>query len=252
MPLPDEPVEAVDREAGATTTPQARMIVRARSTSPPSRWTWRVAGVDPRDRAGDEDLGAEPARLLQRAAGELVAGHAGREAEVVLDPRRGAGLAAGRLALDHDRAQALRRAVHRRRPGPPARRRRSRCRTRRRPARSARPSSSATRRSCGRTTVLPSTTRIAGQSPSAGSGPPHCSRGVRGVGLQPPERDLVAVEEAAQLRAGRVPAVADARSRAAAGGSAARPCRPRGPPIRLRASRPTSAPTSGATAATAW
>ena len=39
-----------------------------------------------------------------------------------------------------------------------------------------RPSSSATRRSCGRTTVLPSTTRIAGRSPSAGSGPPHAAR----------------------------------------------------------------------------
>jgi hypothetical protein len=44
-------------------------------------------GVDPRDRPRDEDLGAEPACLLQRAARELVAGDAGGEAEVVLDPR---------------------------------------------------------------------------------------------------------------------------------------------------------------------
>ena len=99
-------------------TPQARMSVRARSTSPPSRCTWRVAASIRVIDARDEDLGAEPPRLLQRAARELVAGDAGREAEVVLDPRRRAGLPARRLALDHDRAQTLRRAVHRRRePG---------------------------------------------------------------------------------------------------------------------------------------
>ena len=94
-------------------TPQARMIVRARRTSPPSRCTSRVAASmrvvfrvtrisAPRRRA-----------CLQRAVRELVAGHAVREAEVVLDARRHAGLAARRLALDDDRAQALRRAVHR-------------------------------------------------------------------------------------------------------------------------------------------
>ena len=33
-------------------------------------------GVDPRDRPGDEDLRAEPPRLLQRTARQLVAGHA--------------------------------------------------------------------------------------------------------------------------------------------------------------------------------
>ena len=49
-------------------TPQARMIVRARRTSPPSRWTLTRRGVDPRDRPRHEDLGAEPSRLLQRAA----------------------------------------------------------------------------------------------------------------------------------------------------------------------------------------
>ena len=43
--------------------------------------------VDARDRARDEDLRAESPRLLERAPGELVAGHAGGEAEVVLDPR---------------------------------------------------------------------------------------------------------------------------------------------------------------------
>ena len=41
--------------------------------------------VDAGDRSRDEDLGAQAARLLERAARELVAGHAGREPEVVLD-----------------------------------------------------------------------------------------------------------------------------------------------------------------------
>jgi len=43
-------------------------------------------GVDPSDRPRDEDLGAEALRLMERALGELVAGDAGREAEIVLDP----------------------------------------------------------------------------------------------------------------------------------------------------------------------
>src|SRR4051794_39787781 len=71
-----------------------------------------VRRVDPADRARDEDLGAEPQRLLERAGREVRTGHALREAEVVLDPGRGARLAAWRLALDHDGAQALGRAVH--------------------------------------------------------------------------------------------------------------------------------------------
>ena len=240
MPLPasrSKPSIASCRQE----TPHARMIVRARRTSPPSRCTWRVVRVDARDRARDEDLGAEPPRLLQRAARQLVARHARREAEVVLDPRRGAGLAAGRLALDDDRAQALRRAVHRRGEARRGRRRRSPCRTPRRSGSVPRPSSSATRRSCGSTTVLPSTTRIAGQSASAGSGPPHCSAASGVVGREPLERDLVAVEEAPQLGAGGVPAVPDddrARRRRLGGEplQAARAAHP----VRSRAGRPPS------------
>ena len=43
-------------------------------------------GVDPHDLARHEDLRTEPARLAQRAARELVAGHALVKPEVVLDP----------------------------------------------------------------------------------------------------------------------------------------------------------------------
>ena len=75
----------------------------------------RLELVDLLDR---QQLGAEAARLVVRAAGEVGAGEAVREAEVVLDPRALAGLAAGRLALHEHGAQPLGRAVHRRRePG---------------------------------------------------------------------------------------------------------------------------------------
>ena len=66
------------------------------------------------DAARDDDLGAEPHCLLARPCSEIVARDAARKAEVVLDARRRAGLAARRLALDQQRAQALRGAVHRR------------------------------------------------------------------------------------------------------------------------------------------
>ncbi len=63
------------------------------------------------DVARGEDLGAELDGLPAGPVGELGAGHAVGEAEVVLDPRRLAGLAAGRLPLDQQGAQPLRRAV---------------------------------------------------------------------------------------------------------------------------------------------
>ena len=109
----------------------------------------------------------------------------------------------------------------------------------------ARPSSSATRRSVGRTTVLPSTTRIAGQSSSAGAGRPSSSAASGASGESHLKRDLVAVEEAAQLGAGGIEAVPDddrARRRRVGG----EPCSPRGPDMRSAASLPTSFATSGA------
>ena len=72
-----------------------------------------------------------------------------------------------------------------------------------------RSSSSATRRSCGRTTVFPSTTRIDGAVLLRRQRAAPLLGRVRRVGREPSERDLVAVEEAAQLGAGRVPAVPD-------------------------------------------
>ena len=69
-------------------------------------------------RTGAVRCGAELLRLHDGALGEVAAGDAGREAEVVLDPRAGPGLAADRDHLDAQRPQSLRRSVHRgREPG---------------------------------------------------------------------------------------------------------------------------------------
>ena len=52
-------------------------------------------------------------RLGDGAAGQLVARYPGREAEIVLDPPRGARLPAETGAVHHQRLEALRSAVHR-------------------------------------------------------------------------------------------------------------------------------------------
>ena len=85
-PLAGEPVEPVDRElppgdaAGEDDRPRIQDVAAVEVHL--SR-----RSIDPRDRPGDEDLGAESARLLERAARQLVARHARGEPEVVLDPR---------------------------------------------------------------------------------------------------------------------------------------------------------------------
>ena len=73
-----------------------------------------VAPVARLQRAGavrGRRAGAELARLGDRPAGQLGAADPGREAEVVLDPPRGARLAAEHGALDEQRVEALRGAV---------------------------------------------------------------------------------------------------------------------------------------------
>ena len=90
-------------------------MVRVTSWRPSDERETLVAAVD--RHAGHfercEGLGAEPLRLHQRAAGQLAAADAGREPEVVLDPRTAAGLAARGVPIEHQRAKALRCAVHR-------------------------------------------------------------------------------------------------------------------------------------------
>ena len=181
-------------------TPHARTIVCACKTSPAVEEQLAGAGVDPLDRARDEDLCPEPPRLLERAARELIARDAGREPEIVLDAGRRSGLTAGRLALDHDRAEALRRAVHRRRQ-----------------AGGAGADDHRVVLGCGRLCFeaeqLRDPTRLRphdrfpvddadhGAVAFRRQGPAPLLDRVRLVGLKPGERDLVPVEEAPQLRA---------------------------------------------------
>ena len=139
---------------------------------------------------------------------ELVSGHARGEAEVVLDPGRRAGLAAGCLALDHDRLEALRGAVH---GGG-------------QPGGAAADDHGVVLRCLRLGLDLEQLGDAAQLRPHHGLAVDDPERGVvalgrqvappllgvlRHVGLQPPEGDLVAVEEAAQLRAVAVPAVAE-------------------------------------------
>ena len=102
------------------------------------------------------------------------------------------------------------------------------------------PRSSATRRSWGLTTVLPPTKRMIGQSPSSGSGPPHCSAASGASGVTQRYEIWLRSRKwrsAAHSASARLP-----NTTARGGcGSAAMPCRPRGPPMRSAASRPTSA-----------
>jgi hypothetical protein len=205
--LADEAVEALDREpapgdpAGEDDRAGAQHVAAVQVELPAAR-------VDAGDRAGDEDLGAEAARLLQGAAGQLVAGDAGGKAEVVLDPGGGAGLAAGSLALDDDRPQSLGGAVDGGReagwPGTDDHRvvfgggglgvhaEQVRDPAQARPHRGLAVDDADRRPVFGvRQWAFPQlrfVSRLAGD---------------------PAEGDLVAVEEAAQLGAGRVPAVAD-------------------------------------------
>ena len=205
--LPDEPVEALDRQvpprdtAGEHDRPRLQDVAAVEVQMAPGR-------VDPGDRPGDEDLGTEPAGLLQRPGRQLVARHSRRKAEVVLDPRRRAGLAARRLPLDHDRSQSFRGPVHR--GGEPRRAAADddrvvlRCLRPGWRARVARPPDAAqvahglpVDDANDRVVLL----RRQGAAPLIG--------GIRRIGRDPSERDLVAVEEPPQLGARRVPAVAD-------------------------------------------
>ena len=233
-------------------TPQARMIVRARSTSPPSRCTWRVAASMRSIDAGDEDLGAEPPRLLQRAARQLVARHAGREAEVVLDPRGGAGLAARGLAA-RSRSCAAPPTPRRRPPrARRARRRRSPCRTPRAVGLGRQP------QQLGHPPQLRADDRLAVDDPDGRAGPrppaaarPSCSAASGASGAIHLNVIWLRSRKCRSSVQRRVPAMADddRPRRGRLGREALEAARAAHP---VRGQSPTSAPTSGATAAIAW
>jgi hypothetical protein len=71
----------------------------------------RIAELDRSHGAGEEQLRAEAQRLLPGFHAEIIARQPGRESEVVLDARRGAGLTTAGNALDEQRAKPLGRAI---------------------------------------------------------------------------------------------------------------------------------------------
>ena len=73
--LPNEPVEPVRLELPPGDTGRENDRPRAQGV-PAVEVHDAVVRIDVRDRSGDEDLGAEPARLLEGAARQLVARHA--------------------------------------------------------------------------------------------------------------------------------------------------------------------------------
>ena len=114
MPRPSS-ASALGMSSCRHVTPLVSTTERVFSTSSPSRCTSALVAVDakPHDFAPDQDFRAEALRLLERAAAQIVSGHAAGKSEIVLDAGRGPGLPSGCLALDQHRAQPLRRAVHR-------------------------------------------------------------------------------------------------------------------------------------------
>ena len=110
--------EAAVLDAGGEHDGAAR---RSRCRRRPLITWWSPSVRSPRHVLHQQEVGAEHPGLLVRALRELGPADPAREAEVVADPRARPGLAADRLALDHERVEALGRGVHRgrrARPGP--------------------------------------------------------------------------------------------------------------------------------------
>ena len=137
------------------------------------------------------------------------------------------------------------------RRGRPARRRRRPCRTRRRAARSRsraarRPAATAAARRSSRSTM-----RNAGQSPSAGSAPPHSSASAGTSGWN--QRNRIWLRSRKRRRSAHAASQRWPSTIARYGvGDDASAWSPFGPPIRSAASRPTCVATSGTLAASAW
>ena len=206
-PSPGQAVEAVDRELPPGDA--AREDDRARSDDVAAvEMDLPRRGVDALDRARDEDLRAEPARLLQRAAGELVARHAGGEAEVVLDPRRGPGLTARSLPFHDHGVEPLGRPVDRRSQagGPGADDHRVVLRRLRLGAQLQQLRDTSQSRADHRLAADDADRRQVGVLWERAV--PVVDR-ARIVRRDPAERDLVAVEEAPEVRAAGVPPLAD-------------------------------------------
>src|SRR4029077_9615258 len=95
-PLPGEAVETLDLQMPPADA--ARQDDRARAQDVATvELHVPGGGVDARVRSRDQNLGAEPPCLSECAARKLVARHALRKSQVVLDPGGGPGLTPGAL-----------------------------------------------------------------------------------------------------------------------------------------------------------
>ena len=164
--------------------------------------------IDPRDRPRHDDLGPESACLLQRPARQIVARNARGKAEVVLDPGGCSRLAARRFAFDHDRSKPFGRTVD------------GSCQSGRSRAHDHR----VVLRGRRHRRDIEELGDAAQRRPHDGlpvDNPNHRivvlvrQRSLpllqigRNIGLKPAEANLVAIEEAPQIRARRIPAVAE-------------------------------------------
>ena len=164
---------------------------RPRSRRRGGRRGVRPAPAAPVAAHGAVRMRAELLRLDDRALGEVAAGDAGREAEVVLDPRAGAGLSADARRSRRPASAAPRTRRRRRRPVRPGRRRRRRgrstgregCRRSSRGTRRARPgvgrrSTAPVTITTGSSSGVTPTSRSSRSTPASWSGSSH-SCGIR-------------------------------------------------------------------------
>ena len=103
------------------TTVRARTAAAVGQLDPQRPVAPGASQSSPPTSAGISDLGAELLRLHERAARQRLAGDAGGKAEIVLDARARAGLAAEGARIEHHHGEAFGGGVHRggepRRPG---------------------------------------------------------------------------------------------------------------------------------------
>ncbi len=124
--MPSYSLEVVDRQPAVLGAGREHDGARRDLAGRPraARCGGPLPGSSATARYGRRRARAELARLRDGAARQLRAADPGREAEVVLDPARGARLAAERACSRSRACRAPRRRRRRRRRGPPGRRRR--------------------------------------------------------------------------------------------------------------------------------
>ena len=119
-PVSDEPIDARDLEptpvdpGGDDHGPRVDPAAVLEDDGVESAAGPRISDLDLHHRSRDDQLGPEALGLPAGAIGQLLPTQAGREPEVVLDPRGRSRLSSARHPLDQQRVQPFARAIHRR------------------------------------------------------------------------------------------------------------------------------------------